>query len=110
MTVTAKQRQSARPPAPSGARGSVSGVRSVSARPVSANAFPKSARLLKHAGFQHVYETGRKQFSGNMIFFYLLKEGAPPLSPAVGDRVGIQKTQQFSVQVGLTVGRALGGS
>src|SRR5262249_29418385 len=86
--VTAKQSQSARPSAKAGARRGASGR-------IKANAFPKSARLLKHPSFQRIYETGRKQFSASMIFFYLLK-------PAEGDK--------SSVQIGLTVGRALGGA
>ena len=99
MTVTAKQRQSARPPASTGASSGASG-------PARVNAFPKSARLLKHPSFQHVYENGRKQFSGNMIFFYLLKPVNPTLSPKEGDKDGAPSI----VQIGLTVGRALGGS
>jgi ribonuclease P protein component len=86
MTATGKQtRATLRPPS--------SGVRR--AAPTSAqkrNAFPKSARLLKHPDFQHVYETGRKQFSASMIFFFILREGAG------------------EVQVGITVGRVLGGA
>ena len=66
-------------------------------RAVSAtNAFPKSARLLKHASFQHVYETGRKHFSSSMIFFYLLRP--------------IAEDKRCAVQIGLTVGRAIGGA
>ena len=106
MTVTAKQRQSARPPA-SARINALSGVRR--AAPADGNTFPKSARLLKHASFQHVYENGRKQFSATMIFFYLLKEGTASSAPAIGDRVENQ-VQEARVQVGLTVGRALGGA
>lgn len=97
MTVTAKSTGTARSAADQGA-----GTRRTSKRGV--NAFPKSARLLKHADFQHVYETGRKQFSASMIFFYLLKDDAPSLSAPFADRVGSQ------VQVGITVGRVLGGA
>lgn len=60
------------------------------------NSFPKSVRLLKHASFQHVYENGRKHFSTTMIFFFVLK----PVE------VGAEST----VQIGITVGRALGGA
>jgi ribonuclease P protein component len=99
---TKKQNTSARTPATAGPGRAVS----------AANAFPKSVRLLKHARFQHVYETGRKHFSASMIFFYLLREGALPLSPPgfrseAGERVG---NAQSTVQIGLTVGRALGGA
>src|SRR4051812_30453518 len=61
-----------------------------------ANAFPKSARLLKHASFQHVYEAGRKHFSASMIFFYLLRP--------------VAEGEKSALQIGLTVGRALGGA
>jgi ribonuclease P protein component len=87
MIVTAKQTQSARPPASSGAR------RGMSAQDLGAtNAFPKSARLLKHPSFQRVYDQGRRQFSASMTFFYVLSEG------------------KGKAEIGLTVGRALGGA
>lgn len=59
--------------------------------------FSRDARLLKHAGFQHVYEKGRRHFSANLTAFYLLhpSEGTPSKLPA---------------RVGFTVGRVLGGS
>lgn len=53
-------------------------------------AFGRDSRLLKHADFQRVYEQGRRQFSANMTFFYLLD---PALAGA---------------HVGFTVGRVLG--
>jgi len=56
----------------------------------------KSKRLLKHADFQRVYETGRRQFTGNMTVFFLRR--APDAMPAAGPRVG------------LTVGKVLGGA
>src|SRR5437868_12076630 len=86
----AKQTKSARTPATSGTRGSVSAR---TAKLAKLNAFPKSARLLKHASFQNVYDRGRKHFSANMIFFYVLKA-----------------EEKTSVHIGLTVGRALGGA
>jgi ribonuclease P protein component len=55
-------------------------------------AFGRGSRLLKHADFQKVYEQGRRQFSANMTFFYLLTSGQPP----------------FSAEVGFTVGRVMG--
>ena len=90
MTASAKQTRSTATPLASGARPSVS--KEVASKTGRANAFPKSARLLKHASFQHVYDRGRRQFSGSMTFFYLLNEG------------------KGEVQIGLTVGRALGGA
>jgi ribonuclease P protein component len=56
--------------------------------------FPKSRRLLKHADFQRVYQTGRRQFTGNMTVFFLRREVVPGEGP----------------RVGLTVGKVLGGS
>ena len=56
--------------------------------------FPKSARLLKHADFQHVYEQGRRQFSAHMTFFYLPRSEGAAQAP----------------RIGFTVSRALGGA
>jgi ribonuclease P protein component len=56
--------------------------------------FPKSRRLLKHADFQRVYQTGRRQFTGNMTVFFLRRAEAPEGGP----------------RVGLTVGKVLGGA
>ena len=55
-------------------------------------AFGRESRLLKHADFQRVYEQGRRQFSANMTFFYLLSGGSSP----------------FRAHVGFTVGRVMG--
>jgi ribonuclease P protein component len=55
-------------------------------------AFPKSARLLKHADFERVYQQGRRHFSPSMTVFFLEREMAG------GPRVG------------LTVGKVLGGA
>jgi len=59
-------------------------------------AFPKSSRLLRHADFQRVYQTGRRQFTGNMTVFFLRR--------ASDDSSG------SSLRVGLTVGKVLGGA
>jgi ribonuclease P protein component len=57
-----------------------------------AAAFPKSARLLKHADFERVYQQGRRHFSPSMTVFFLEREvGGGP-------------------RVGLTVGKVLGGA
>jgi ribonuclease P protein component len=58
-------------------------------------AFPKTSRILKHSTFQSVYEGGRRHFSPNMTFFYMLQ-------PVSEGKVG--------AQIGITVGRALGGA
>jgi len=64
--------------------------------PAAPRPWTKSRRLLKHADFQRVYETGRRQFTGNMTVFFLRR--APDAAPAEGRRVG------------LTVGKVLGGA
>jgi ribonuclease P protein component len=59
--------------------------------------FPKSKRLLRHADFQRVYQTGRRQFIGNMTVFFVRR-----IEAAEG---GTQ-----TLRVGFTVGRVLGGA
>ena len=56
--------------------------------------FPKSAKLLKHSDFQHVYKNGKRHFAGLLTAFYWFR---PP-------------TQSSGPRVGITVGRALGGA
>jgi ribonuclease P protein component len=48
--------------------------------------FPRNVRLLRHADFQAVYQTGRKHFSGNMTAFY--RESDRSAGPRVGFTVG----------------------
>lgn len=63
-------------------------------------AFPRSARLLRHADFEHVYKQGRRHFSASMTAFYLERKTADVASrPAVS-----------GLRVGFTVGKALGGA
>jgi ribonuclease P protein component len=57
--------------------------------------FPKSKRLLKHSDFQRVYQSGRRQFTGNMTVFYLRRDSAET-APVP--------------RVGFTVGKVLGGA
>jgi len=57
--------------------------------------FPKSARLLKRAGFLRVYESGRRHFGSHMTFFYLDRD---------------EHKTAGRPRVGFTVSRALGGS
>ncbi|SRR5581483_1541933 len=56
--------------------------------------FPKTAKLLKHSDFQHVYKNGKRHFSGLLTAFYLPRAS----SELAGPRIGI------------TVSRALGGA
>src|SRR5271167_1819288 len=59
------------------------------------NKLPKSKRLLKHSDFQRVYQSGRRQFTGNVTVFYLRRD-----CPGAG----------AGPRVGFTVGKVLGGS
>ena len=61
------------------------------------SAFPKSRRLLRHADFQRVYQTGRRQFTGNMTVFFLRRAASDDDSDS-------------SLRVGSTVGKVLGGA
>ncbi len=61
--------------------------------------FPKSRHLLKHADFQRVYQSGRRQFTGNMTVFFLRRSGG---REAIGTG--------NAPRVGFTVGKVLGGS
>ena len=53
--------------------------------------FAKTARLLKHADFDRVYQTGRRHFGPYFTAFFLARARGGP-------------------RVGFTVGRALGGA
>jgi ribonuclease P protein component len=63
------------------------------------NKFPKSRHLLKHADFQRVYKSGRRQFTGNMTVFFLRRSSGPE-AVAAGN----------APRVGFTVGKVLGES
>jgi ribonuclease P protein component len=52
--------------------------------------FPQTARLLRHADFERVYEQGERHFARHMTFFFLPGEG--------------------EARIGFTVGRVLGGA
>jgi ribonuclease P protein component len=54
--------------------------------------FPRSARLLKRADFQRVYQHGRRHFGRHMTVFFLSNPG------------------ERGARIGFTVSRALGGS
>ena len=68
------------------------------AEPAPGRGFPKAARLLKHADFEKVYTTGRRQFSGNMTVFFLRRTSS-------SDGSGVSAA---TPRIGFTVGRALG--
>jgi ribonuclease P protein component len=54
--------------------------------------FPKSARLLRPADYERVYENGMRHTSRDLMVLYL------------------QRDDDAAARVGLTVGRALGGA
>ena len=56
--------------------------------------FPKTAKLLKHSDFQHVYKNGKRHFSGLLTAFYVVRSASEPIGP----------------RIGITVSRALGGA
>ena len=60
------------------------------------SAFPKSKHLLRHADFQRVYQSGRRQFTGNMTVFFLRRSASP--------------AQDAVLRFGFTVGRVMGGA
>lgn len=68
---------------------------------ISNSAFPRGARLLRHADFERVYKQGRRHFSSSMTVFYLQRQTSPTASKA---------TVGPGIRVGFTVGRALGGA
>jgi ribonuclease P protein component len=74
----------------------------VSSPKQNAQTFPKSARLLRHADFESVYQNGRRHFAPHMTVFFLprvAEEGAPP-----------DKNQGNGPRIGFTVGRVLGNA
>ena len=63
------------------------------------SSFPKSKHLLRHADFQRVYQSGRRQFTGNMTVFFLRRTPSPDARGGPG-----------TLRVGFTVGQVLGGA
>jgi ribonuclease P protein component len=64
-------------------------------------AFPRSARLLRHADFERVYERGKRHFSASMTVFYW---------PRTETDKDAKSPARSGLRVGFTVGRALGGA
>ena len=63
----------------------------------SGKAFPRGARLLRHADFERVYKLGRRHFSASLTAFYLL-------------RPETARSATSGPRIGFTVSRALGGA
>jgi ribonuclease P protein component len=60
-----------------------------------------SLRLRKHADYQRVYASSRKQFSKQMSFFYSLR-------PAEGPDGKVRRSDTDGPRIGLTVGKVMG--
>jgi ribonuclease P protein component len=74
---------------------------------IGAGAFPRSARLLRHADFERVYKLGRRHFSASMTVFYWPR----PEAGADAAKSPAAKSPAVSgLRVGFTVSRALGGA
>ena len=75
-------------------------------------AFPRSARLLRHADFERVYKLGRRHFSASMTVFYLQREAVefPAQALKGAGRMRQPVDAHTGLRVGFTVGRALGGA
>jgi ribonuclease P protein component len=67
-------------------------------------AFPRNARLLRHADFERVYKQGRRHFSASMTVFYWPRE-----DNAVAQKFAA-KPAAPGLRIGFTVSRALGGA
>ena len=59
-------------------------------------------RLRKHADYQRVYKSGRKQFARQMTYFFALR---PQLGP---DGTPLRDADATSPRIGLTVGKVMG--
>jgi ribonuclease P protein component len=70
-------------------------------------AFPRSARLLRHADFERVYKLGRRHFSASMTVFYWPR---PETGIAAAKTSPAKSPVASGLRIGFTVGRALGGA
>lgn len=85
-------------------------------------AFPRNARLLRHADFERVYKQGRRHFSASMTVFYWPRpEVDKATAQALGAKAGAAKPGEAKaragkspaasgLRIGFTVSRALGGA
>lgn len=70
-------------------------------------AFPRSARLLRHADFERVYKQGRRHFSASMTVFYWQR---PQVDVTVATGPAAKPPVAPGLRIGFTVSRALGGA
>ena len=74
-------------------------------------AFPRNARLLRHADFERVYKLGRRHFSASMTVFYWPRPAADKATQPVEAKARAVKSPAASgLRIGFTVSRALGGA
>jgi ribonuclease P protein component len=74
-------------------------------------AFPRNARLLRHADFERVYKLGRRHFSASMTVFYWPRPEAERATPALGAKArAVNSLAAAGLRIGFTVSRALGGA
>jgi len=79
--------------------------------PLGNAAFPRNARLLRHADFERVYKLGRRHFSASMTVFYWPRPEADKAAQPMGAKAGAVKSPAASgLRIGFTVSRALGGA
>jgi ribonuclease P protein component len=74
---------------------------------IGTGAFPRSARLLRHADFERVYKLGRRHFSASMTVFYWPR---PEAGVAAAKSPAAKSPAVTGLRIGFTVGRALGGA
>jgi ribonuclease P protein component len=70
-------------------------------------AFPRNARLLRHADFERVYKQGRRHFSASMTVFYWQR---PAIDAAGAKGATVRVPVVSGLRIGFTVSRALGGA
>jgi ribonuclease P protein component len=58
-------------------------------------------RLRKHAEYQLVYKSSRKQFAGQTSYFFRLRKPAVPLTPPMN-------SNSEAPRIGITAGKAIG--
>jgi ribonuclease P protein component len=71
--------------------------------------FPRTARLLRHADFERVYQQGRRHFSASITVFYCPRPEQQSTVTA-SDESSTRTSVPSGLRIGFTVGRTLGGA
>ncbi len=71
--------------------------------------FPRTARLLRHADFERVYQQGRRHFSVSITVFYCPRPEQQSTVTA-SDESSTRTSVPSGLRIGFTVGRTLGGA